>query len=75
MRVVAGPNRLPEYRNLVEKRNVDAIVGYISSGNCQALALIAEELKQFTIFATVARRVFLKKLAETCVPYNGSCDV
>jgi branched-chain amino acid transport system substrate-binding protein len=31
---------------------VDAVVGYISSGNCQALAPIAEELKQFTIFAT-----------------------
>src|SRR6056300_1911314 len=44
--------QVAEYRNLVEKRNVDAIVGYISSGNCQALAPIAEELKQFTIFAT-----------------------
>ena len=45
--------QVAEYRNLVEKRNVDAIVGYISSGNCQALAPIAEELKQFTIFATI----------------------
>ena len=44
--------QVAEYRNLVEKRGVDAIVGYISSGNCQALAPIAEELKQFTIFAT-----------------------
>ena len=44
--------QVAEYRNLVEKRNVDAIVGYISSGNCQALAPVAEELKQFTIFAT-----------------------
>ena len=44
--------QVAEYRNLVEKRNVDAVVGYISSGNCQALAPIAEELKQFTIFAT-----------------------
>ena len=44
--------KVAEYRNLVEKRNVDAVVGYISSGNCQALAPIVEELKQFTIFAT-----------------------
>ena len=44
--------QVAEYRNLVEKRGVDAVVGYISSGNCQALAPIAEELKQFTIFAT-----------------------
>ena len=44
--------QVAEYRNLVEKRGVDAVVGYISSGNCQALAPIAEELKQFTIFVT-----------------------
>ena len=44
--------QVAEYRNLVEKRGVDAVVGYISSGNCQALAPIAEELKQFTIYAT-----------------------
>ena len=44
--------QVAEYRNLVEKRNVDAIVGYISSGSCLAVAPIAEELKQFTIFAT-----------------------
>ena len=44
--------QVAEYRNLVEKRGVDAVVGYISSGNCQALAPIAEDLKQFTIFAT-----------------------
>ncbi len=44
--------QVAEYRNLVEKRNVDVIAGYISSGNCQALAPVAEELKQFTIFAT-----------------------
>ena len=48
----AATKQVAEYRNLVEKRNVDAIVGYIYSGNCQALAPIAEELKQFTIFAT-----------------------
>ena len=48
----AATKQVAEYRNLVEKRNVDAVVGYISSGNCQALAPIVEELKQFTIFAT-----------------------
>lgn len=43
--------QVAEYRNLVQKRNVDAIVGYISSGSCAALAPIVEELKTLTVFA------------------------
>jgi branched-chain amino acid transport system substrate-binding protein len=44
--------QVAEYRNLIQKQKVDAVVGYISSGNCQALAPVVEELKAFTIFAT-----------------------
>ena len=66
--------QVAEYRNLVEKRNVDAVVGYISSGNCQALAPVAEELKQFTIFATCGTpRIFEEAAQEICFPDNGSC--
>ena len=44
--------QVAEFRNLVQKSGVDLVAGYISSGNCQALAPVVEELKKFTIFAT-----------------------
>jgi branched-chain amino acid transport system substrate-binding protein len=43
--------QVAEYRNLVQKRNVDLVIGYISSGSCAALAPVIEELKQLTVFA------------------------
>lgn len=39
-----------EYRNLVQRDKVDAVVGYTSSGNCKAIAPLAEELKKLTVF-------------------------
>lgn len=39
-----------EYRNLIERKKVDAVVGYTSSGDCLAIAPIAEELKTPTVF-------------------------
>ncbi len=41
--------QVAEFRNLVQRRNVDIIMGYISSGDCLAIPQVAEELKQFTI--------------------------
>lgn len=41
--------QVAEYRNLVQRQNVDAIVGYISSGSCLAIAPVAEELKKITV--------------------------
>ena len=41
--------QVTEYRNMVQRNNVDAVVGYISSGSCLAVAPVAEELKTFTI--------------------------
>jgi branched-chain amino acid transport system substrate-binding protein len=38
-----------ELRNLVERQNVDAVIGYISSGDCLAIAPVAEELRVLTI--------------------------
>ena len=38
-----------EYRNLVEREGVDAVVGYTSSGNCKAVAPLAEQLEQLTV--------------------------
>ena len=51
--------QVAEYRNLVQKRNVDAVIGYISSGSCAALAPVVEELKRLTIFTVCGTpRVF-----------------
>jgi branched-chain amino acid transport system substrate-binding protein len=43
-----GPQKqVAEYRNLVSR--VDIVIGYISSGDCLAIAPVAEELKKLTI--------------------------
>lgn len=48
----AGGTKVIEgYRNLVERDHVDAVIGPIASGNCLAVAPVAEELKQFTILS------------------------
>jgi len=38
------------FRNLAQRQNVNAVVGYISSGSCLAVAPVAEELKMLTVF-------------------------
>jgi len=44
-----GPQKqVTEFRNLAQR--VDLIIGYISSGDCLAIAPVAEELKKFTVF-------------------------
>jgi branched-chain amino acid transport system substrate-binding protein len=42
--------QVEEFRNLVERQKVDAVIGYISSGDCLAVSPIAEELRVPTIF-------------------------
>jgi len=42
--------QVTEFRNLVQRANVDLVIGYISSGNCLAVAPVAEELKKLTVF-------------------------
>jgi len=41
--------QVTEYRNLVQQHNVDVVIGYISSGDCLAIAPVAEELKKLTV--------------------------
>ena len=43
-------NVVTEFRNLVQRDQVDAVVGYVSSGSCLAVAPVAEELKELTVF-------------------------
>jgi branched-chain amino acid transport system substrate-binding protein len=41
--------QVSEYRNLVQRQNVDFVVGFVSSGDCLAVAPVAEELKKLTL--------------------------
>jgi branched-chain amino acid transport system substrate-binding protein len=41
--------QVQEMRNLYQRENVDAIIGYIGSGDCLAVAPVAEELKKFLV--------------------------
>jgi branched-chain amino acid transport system substrate-binding protein len=41
--------QVTELRNLVQREHVDAVIGYISSGDCLAVAPVAEELKVLTV--------------------------
>lgn len=46
----SAANVVTEFRNLVQRDQVDAVVGYISSGSCLAVAPVADELKALTVF-------------------------
>lgn len=51
--------QVSEFRNLVEQQKVDMVVGYISSGDCLAVAPVAEEMKALTLlFDCGTPRVF-----------------
>ncbi len=48
-----------EFKNLVQRDKVDAVVGYVSSASCLAAAPVAEDLEVLTIFyACGASRLF-----------------
>ncbi|MFQ6023801.1 MAG: ABC transporter substrate-binding protein [Acidiferrobacterales bacterium] len=46
----ASKQKVADYRNLVQKRKVDLVIGYISSGSCKAIGPVVEELKRLTVF-------------------------
>lgn len=41
--------QVQELRNLYDREKVDAVVGYVSSGDCMAVAPVADEMKRFLI--------------------------
>jgi len=45
----SAADQVTQYRNLVERDHVDVVLGYVSSGNCLAIAPVAEEMKQLTV--------------------------
>ncbi len=58
-----------EYRNLVQRDQVDAVVGYISSGSCLAVTPVAEELKALTVYYDCGTpRIFEETRAQIRVP-------
>jgi len=51
--------QVSEFRNLVQRQNVDLVIGYISSSDCLAVPPVAEELKVLTVlFDCGTPRVF-----------------
>lgn len=51
-----------EFRNLVQRDQVDAVLGYISSGSCLAVTPVADELKALTVYFDCGTpRVFEEK--------------
>lgn len=54
-----GGKQVQELRNLYQRENVDAVIGYVGSGDCLAVAPVAEELKKFlTLFDCGTPRIF-----------------
>ncbi len=45
----SATKQVEQYRNLVQHKDVDAVIGYISSGHCLAIAPVAEELGKLTV--------------------------
>lgn len=41
--------QIQELRNLYDREKVDAVIGYVGSGDCLAVAPVAEEMKRFLI--------------------------
>jgi branched-chain amino acid transport system substrate-binding protein len=71
--------QVTEYRRLVLEEKVDAVLGYLSSADCLAVAPVAEELKTFTIFnGCGTSRLFEEaqyKYVFRAVNYEGSENV
>jgi branched-chain amino acid transport system substrate-binding protein len=54
--------QVTEYRNLVQRDNVDVVLGYVSSGNCLAIVPVAEELQRLTVLDVCGTpRIFEEK--------------
>jgi len=59
--------RPTEFGNLVQRDGVDAVVGYVSSGNCLTVTPIAAELKTLTVlYDCGAPRIFEEAPRKSC---------
>ena len=65
--------QVSEFRNLVERSDVDFVIGYISSGDCLAIAPVAEEMKKLTVlFDCGTPRVFEEAQLQVRVPHPAA---
>ena len=66
-------NVVTEFRNLVQRDQVDAVIGYVSSGNCLAVTPVAEELKAITVFYDCGTpRILEERSALRRAPWTSS---
>lgn len=73
---VKPAERVVEYRKLVQKDGVDAVIGYASSGSCLAVAPVAEELKTLTIlYYCGTTRIFEEKKYDYVFRTMATADV
>jgi len=56
-----------EFRNLVQRRGVEIVVGFVSSGVCAAIAPVADELKVLTMFTLCGATRILEETPRTHV--------
>ena len=63
----SAANTVTEFRNLVQRDQVDAVVGYVSSGSCLAVTPVAEELKALTVFYDCGTPRIFEEKARTYV--------
>jgi len=63
----SAANVVTEFRNLVQRDQVDAVVGYVSSGNCLAVTPVAEELKALTVLYDCGTPRIFEEKARTYV--------
>jgi branched-chain amino acid transport system substrate-binding protein len=61
----ASKQKVADYKKLVQKDDVDIVVGYISSGSCKAIAPIAEESKKLTVFFDCGTPQIFEKIIPT----------
>ena len=59
--------QVQELRNLYERDNVDVVLGYISSGDCLAIAPIAEELKKMLVLMDCGTPRIFEEAKYKCV--------
>ena len=63
----SAANVVTEYRNLVQRDQVDAVIGYVSSGSCLAVTPVAEELKALTVLYDCGTPRIFEEKARTYV--------
>ena len=63
----SAANVVTEYRNLVQRDQVDAVIGYVSSGSCLAVTPVAEELKELTVLYDCGTPRIFEEKARTYV--------